>query len=44
MKLFDNEAVFFVEAGRRARKLAVEVSDPAGGVLAVSNTDRGDGA
>jgi hypothetical protein len=44
MGLFDNEALYFVESGRRARKLAADVSDPAGGVLAVSNTDRGDGA
>jgi hypothetical protein len=44
MKLFENEAVFFVESGRRARKLAADVSNPAGGILAVSNTDRGDGA
>lgn len=44
MGLFDNEVVYFVESGRRTRKLAADVSDPAGGVLAVSNTDRGDGA
>jgi hypothetical protein len=44
MTLFDNEAVYFVESGRRTRKLAADVSDPAGGILAVSNTDRGDGA
>lgn len=44
MNLFDKEAVYFVESGRRARQLAADVSDPAGGILAVSNTDRGDGA
>lgn len=42
--MFDNEVVYFVESGKRARKLAADVSDPAGGVLTVSNTDRGDGA
>lgn len=44
MGLFDDEAVYCVESGKRARKLTADVSDPAGGVLAVSNTDRGDGA
>jgi len=44
MKMFDNQAVYFIESGGRARELAADVSDPAGGILAVSNTDRGDGA
>ena len=44
MGLFDNDAVYFVESGKRARKLAADTSDPAGAVVAVSNTDRGDGA
>ena len=43
MGLFDQERVFIKESGRRARRLAADVSDPAGGVLAVTNTDRGDG-
>jgi hypothetical protein len=43
MALFDKEAVFIVEHGRRARRLAADVSDPASCIVAVSNTVRGDG-